>query len=203
MDFKFFRSNKVGGAALLLLILLISQSRVFDMLIETALGRTLLVALIIATSYMNKILGVVSVLLIIIAFSTSGIIEGMDHAPKASMAMDTKMTATDKPKAMDKTMTATDKPKAMDKPKASKAMDKPKAMDTTMATKAMDKPKATDMTAATDMPEATKAMEGFDLLGKEGTMRSKDSNKIPVQKTSNPVEGFAPFDDEFTSYTTF
>jgi hypothetical protein len=59
---------------------------------------------------------------------------------------------------------------------------------------------ATDMTMATDKP---KAMEGFDLLGKELTMRSKDSNKIPVQKTSNPVEGFAPFDDEFTSYTAF
>ena len=64
------------------------------MLFNTALGRLLLVALIIATSYTNKILGVVSVLLIIIAFSTSGIMEGMEHAMDPTMTTTTATTQT-------------------------------------------------------------------------------------------------------------
>ena len=149
MDFKMFRGNKIGGAVLLLFVVLISQSRTLDVLFESALGRTLLVGLIVATSYVNKILGIVSVLLFIIGFSNSWIMEGME-----------KMTATD-------------------------------TKDTTTVNK-----KAKE--------EVVKAKEGFDLLGKEDMMRrSKESKKIPVQKTTNKVEGFEPFDDEFTSYSTF
>jgi len=49
--------------------------------------------------------------------------------------------------------------------------------------------------------EPIKGKEGFDILGKEAMMRSKDSNKIPVHKST--VEGFEPYDDEFTSYSMF
>jgi hypothetical protein len=52
--------------------------------------------------------------------------------------------------------------------------------------------------------EVINGKEGFDLLGKEDMMRrSKESKKIPVQKTTNNVEGFEPFDSEFASYSTF
>ena len=78
MDFKMFGKDKAGGVALLLLVVFISQGRMFDLLVDTALGRAILIGFLILISYLNKILGVVSVLFIIVAFSNSGIMEGME-----------------------------------------------------------------------------------------------------------------------------
>lgn len=71
MGFKLISKNNVGGVATLLLIILLSHSRFFDFLIDTALGRAVLILFILGISYTNKILGVVAVLLIIIASSNS------------------------------------------------------------------------------------------------------------------------------------
>lgn len=192
MDFKLFRGNKTSGAVLLLfVILIISQSRVFDMLIENALGRTLLVALIIASSYMNKMLGVVSVLLFIIAFSTSRVMEGMEKMTTTDTTIDTTTdTITDTTDLKDK---ETDK------------LLKDKIMIDKLTDKLLtDKIAADNSTTKDEKEDVINAKEGFDLLGKEDMMRrSKDSKKIPVQKTTNSVEGFEPFDDEFTSYSMF
>jgi hypothetical protein len=50
---------------------LLSQSRFLNFLIETALGRAVLIMFILGISYTNKILGVVAVLFIIIMVSNS------------------------------------------------------------------------------------------------------------------------------------
>ena len=73
MDFKLISKNNIGGVATLFLVILLSQSRVFDFLIDTALGRALLILLILGISYTNKILGAVAVLFIIISFNKSNI----------------------------------------------------------------------------------------------------------------------------------
>jgi hypothetical protein len=73
MDFKLVSKNNVGAVATLLLVILLSQSRFFDFLIDTALGRTILILFILGISYTNKILGVVAVLFIIISFNNSNI----------------------------------------------------------------------------------------------------------------------------------
>ena len=73
MDFKLVSKNNVGGVATLLLVILLSQSRFFDFLMDTALGRAVLILFILGISYTNKILGVVAVLFIIIAFNNSDI----------------------------------------------------------------------------------------------------------------------------------
>ena len=67
---------------MLLLVLLLSQSRIFDFLFETSLGRTILIIFILVISYTNKILGIVSVLFIIIMFNQSNIsyMEGFTDA---------------------------------------------------------------------------------------------------------------------------
>jgi hypothetical protein len=71
MDFNFESKKNTGIVVTLILIILLSQSKFFNFLINTALGRSVLILLILGISYTNKILGVVSVLFIIIAFNQS------------------------------------------------------------------------------------------------------------------------------------
>jgi hypothetical protein len=84
MDFKLVSKKNVGGLAALILVILLSQSRVFDFLIDSALGRAILILFILGISYTNKILGVVSVLFIVILFNQSnlGYIEGFTSTNK-------------------------------------------------------------------------------------------------------------------------
>ena len=78
MDFKLGSKNNMGAIATIILIILLSQSRFFNFLIDSALGRVFLIAFILAITCMNKILGVVIVLFIMIMFnqSTIGYMEG-------------------------------------------------------------------------------------------------------------------------------
>jgi hypothetical protein len=93
MDFKLLSKNNVGIASTLILVVLLSQSRVLDFLIDTTLGRFILILFILGISYSNKILGVVSVLLIILVINQSdmrffeGFADGMP-SDKPSMPSD-------------------------------------------------------------------------------------------------------------------
>ena len=74
MNFKFLN---MGAVVTLILVILLSQSRFFDFLTETALGRMFILAFIVFISYTSKILGLLAVLAIIIAFNQYNI-EGSD-----------------------------------------------------------------------------------------------------------------------------
>jgi len=63
--------NNIGVASTLILVILLSQSRIFNFLIDTALGRMIIIFFILAISYMHKILGFVAVLFIIIMINQS------------------------------------------------------------------------------------------------------------------------------------
>jgi hypothetical protein len=82
MDFKLISKNNMGVVATLILVILLSQARFFNFLIDTALGRAFLILFILVISYVNKILGVVAVLFIIIMFNQSsiGYMEGFTGA---------------------------------------------------------------------------------------------------------------------------
>jgi hypothetical protein len=82
MDVKVVSKNNVGAVATLLLIILLSHARFFDFLVDSALGRAILILFILGISYTNKILGVVAVLFIIISINNSdiGYLEGFDDA---------------------------------------------------------------------------------------------------------------------------
>ena len=90
MDFKLVSKNNVGAVATLFLVILLSQARFFDFLIDTALGRAILILFILGISYTNKILGVVAVLFIIIAFNNSdiGYLEGFTDSPNTNQKKD-------------------------------------------------------------------------------------------------------------------
>ncbi len=96
--------NNMGAIATIILIILLSQSRFFNFLIDTALGRVFLLAFILAITCMNKILGVIIVLFIMIMFnqSTIGYMEGFTtdqkDVSKADVITDKKETKKDKGK---------------------------------------------------------------------------------------------------------
>ena len=102
MNFNLGSKNNMGAIATIILIILLSQSRFFNFLIDTALGRVFLLAFILAITCMNKILGVIIVLFIMIMFnqSTIGYMEGFTadqkDMSKASIVTDKKETNKDK-----------------------------------------------------------------------------------------------------------
>ena len=69
MDFNFVSKNNMGIVITLVLVILLSQSKFFDFLTETYLGKMFILCLIILISYTNKFLGLLAVLFIIIAFN--------------------------------------------------------------------------------------------------------------------------------------
>jgi len=69
MNLKLVSKNNMGIVATLILVILLSQSRFFNFLTETPLGRMFLLSVIILIAYTNKILGLLAVLFIIIAFN--------------------------------------------------------------------------------------------------------------------------------------
>jgi len=73
MAFNLGSKNNMGAIATIILIILLSQSRFFNFLIDTALGRVFLLAFILAITCMNIILGVIIVLFIMIMFNQSSI----------------------------------------------------------------------------------------------------------------------------------
>jgi hypothetical protein len=83
MDFKLVSKNNLGAVTALVLVIILSQSRFFNFLLDTALGRAILILFVLFISYTNKILGVVSVLFIIIMFNNSdiGYMEGFARPP--------------------------------------------------------------------------------------------------------------------------
>ena len=77
-------NNNIGGVILLVFILLLSQSRALDLFINSALGRIVLIVFLLTISYMNKTLGVISVLSFILIASNSGwfVLEGLENKEK-------------------------------------------------------------------------------------------------------------------------
>ncbi len=115
MEFNIVSKNNLGAVTALLLVIILSQGRFFNFLLDTALGRAVLILFILFISYANKILGIVCVLFIIIMFNNSdiGYIEGnttMGSSMGSSMA--TSMDSTNNKPATHPALT----PPAMKKP---------------------------------------------------------------------------------------
>ena len=165
MDFKLVSKNNMGVVATLILVILLSQARVFDFLIDTALGRSILILFILGISYTNHILGVVAVLFIIIMFNQSdiGYLEGFTSTPPSTS---TNKTATDKLKIKE------------DKDK----LQKQKQQSTTTTTSSV-------VASTPTKSETFVGREGFNMVDREGTiLRGKRSNEVPVFSNSRSQE---------------
>jgi len=196
MDFKLVSKNNLGAATSLLLVVLLSQSKFFNFLLDTALGRAILILFILFISYTNKILGVVSVLFIIIMFNSSdiGYMEGFT-APSSKNSDDdsssTKNTTTSSTKTNDSTTTSTTTPTLTD--------DQKKQILSKLQENIKDKDNSTTNNSS------SVAAEGFDIIGTENTIkRGKQSNSIPVNSFMKNSDDIMPFGGSFSdSYSAF
>jgi len=184
MDFKLVSKNNIGVVVALLLVILLSQAKVFNFLFETALGRSILVLFVLVLAYLNKILGVVGVLFIIILFNQSGLgyLEGF--------------TSTAPTTATPATATATTAPNAN---KEARIAERQKIRQNIKANMAKATP--TPTTTPTSTPAAA---EGFDIIGTENHIkRGKQSNQIPVSEHMRESMSVSAFDGSFTDYSAF
>jgi hypothetical protein len=183
-NFQFISKNNIGGALALFLVILLSQARIFNILLDTVLGRMLLIAFLLIISYLNKILGVVSVLIIIIMFNNSdiGFMEGFTtdiSNNKTANNIKTDISNNELPASSEK---------LPEKPEIVLPSEKPSD------------------TSSSSIISKTKTSEGFDIIGKESNIkRGKQSNSIPVNDFMresthvSPHEGFSKL-ESFSSF---
>ena len=188
MEFKLISKNNIGSVVLLLLVIALSQAKAFNFLIDSALGRFFLIVFILYLSYCHKILGVVGVLFIVIMFNNNMYYEGFGNKSSSS-STDTSSTDTSSTDASSNSVDAssnsislnTDQIKEMVKQQISE--------------KASNNSSTTDTTTDTTKTKDSKAVEGFDILGIENSIkRGKQSNSIPVNSFMRDADSIAPYE---------
>ena len=182
MAFKLLSKNIVGVVATLFLVVLLTQARLFDFLINTALGRVALILAILGISCCHKIFGVVAILFVIIIFNQSDLsfMEGFTDKTTPTVTPTTPSTnPTGNPIKKDESTTT----------ETSSAM------------------AATPPTPPTPPMETFMGREGFNTVDREGMiLRGKRSNEVPVfSNARNQNDNVQPTDKTgFTSsYSAF
>ena len=191
MNFKLVDKKNMGVVALLLLVVILSQSRFFNFLIDTALGRAFLIAFIIFISCCHKIMGVVGVLLIIIMFNGSkfGILEGFD-AGDIKAQIEAKIDA-----CGNDTSTTSSSTISSSSPTTTDAC----GNDTSTSSTSTTPPNL-----ATLQSKVEAAKEGFDLIGTESRLKSgKQSNSISVNHKTKSSENVLPSEENIFSTSSY
>jgi hypothetical protein len=174
--------NSIGVVLALLLVILLSESRLFNLLTETYLGRAFLIVILLFASYLNKILGVVCVFIIIIMFNNNNnsFYEGNTTMKESDSSITSTSTA--------KTNTNSDQPINVTTSAVTAKNNDTKKTTTSNSS-------STVTTPATSSP-ATKSIEGFDLQSTENTIkRGKQSNSIPVNQYNKQSIEVAPYEE--------
>jgi len=196
MNFNIVSKNNIGVVVALLLVILLSVSKVFNFLLDTTLGRSVLVLFVLILAYVNKILGIVSVLFIVILFNQSdfGYLEGFTDASGNSTTPNVNPNEEAKKAARE-----VERKKIRQNVKANMA-----AKTETPATTAPATATAPPTPSAISMPIKGGA-EGFDIIGTENYIkRGKQSNKILVSDHMRESNNVSAFDGSFTdSYSAF
>ena len=206
MDFKLLSKNNVGAVFALLLVVLLSQSRVFNFLLDTALGRSILIFFVLILSYVHKILGVVIVLFIIILFNqnNTGYFEGFTDASGNTVTPNANQEARIEER---KQVRQNVKANLASKAAAASASATTSTTTPTTTTPATTTPATTTPTTTTSTTPTTTTggAEGFDLIGTENNIkRGKQSNKIPVSSHMRESMNVSAFDGSFTdNYSAF
>ena len=159
-----------------------------------------LVFLVLVLAYVNKILGVVAVLFIIILFNQSdlGYLEGFTATPSQ------KTTPNATPNAAPAT------PNANQQARIAERQQIRQNVKANLASKAAASAAPATTTTTTPSPSAissltTAGAEGFDIIGTENNIkRGKQSNKIPVSEHMRESMSVSAFDGSFSdSYSAF
>jgi hypothetical protein len=201
MNFKLVDKKNMGVVALLLLVIILSQSRFFNFLIDTALGRAFLIAFIIFISCCHKIMGVVGVLLIIIMFNGSkfGILEGFD-AGDIKAQIEAKIDACGNDTSTTSSSTTSSSTTSSTTPTTTDACGNDTSTSSTSTTTSSTPPP----NLATLQSKVETAKEGFDLIGTESRLKSgKQSNSISVNHKTKSSENVLPSEENIFSTSSY
>lgn len=191
VNFQLMSKNNIGCAVALFFVILLSQSKFFNILIDTVLGRMVLIAFLLIISYLNKILGVVVVLVIVIMFNHSNIGYMEGFTSDASNNASNNAVTTD---ASNNNALSTD---ASNNPSPSPSPSPPSPPS---------RPSPSPPSPSPPSPPASTATEGFDIIGKESNIkRGKQSNSIPVNDFMRESVSVAPYEgsahlDSFSAF---
>ena len=155
MGIQLLSKTNTGIISTLFLVVLLSQTQIFNFLIDTIFGRTILIFCILGISYAHKYLGLFAALLIILLLNHYDLsyFEGFDENSNSS----------------------TTTPNV--KKNIRKAQDLTKPDNITSAT--------SGVASMPPTTETFKAKEGFNMIERENTiLRGKKSNEIPVFNNS-------------------
>ena len=196
MNFSLVSKKNLGFVGALMLAILLSQSRMLRFLVDTVLGRFALIAMLIFISYTNKILGVVSVLLIVISFNVSGgdYLEGFEENGEKK---EEKKDEENKDEAK-KDETKDENDKEIKKVIVATA-------SATQTSQPENEP-LNETQTATETTTTTTATEGFNILGMENEIkRGKNSNTIPVSVLMSSSDSALPYEPSVMSesYSVF
>ena len=198
MDFKLVDKKNMGVVALLLLVIILSQSRFFNFLIDTALGRAFLIAFIIFISCCHKIMGIVGVLLIIIMFNKSGfgILEGFD-AGQIKAKMDASGAVPPAPAPAPATATSTVDASGSNVDASGAQVPNLSEIQKQLHSKIAE-------AQAQAQAAQGQAKEGFDLIGTESRLKSgKQSNSISVNNKTKSSENVSPSEENIFSTSSY
>ena len=153
-----FSKYNIGIAISLILVVLLSQSKNLNFFLNTILGKSILIMLLIFIASIHKILGVIVILFIIIFFNNSDLVylEGFTDNTKLSSSS-----------SSNKDVSMTDDTSIKDKVKENVNV---------ISNSTNNKIESNDNKKQTAI-----AKEGFDIIGTENNIkRGKQSNSIPV-----------------------
>ena len=187
MTIKLLGKNSMGIVLTLLLVILLSESRLFKFFTDTYLGRTFLITILLVASYLNKILGIACVFIIIIMFNINVVnYEGFDTNTEKSSDSDKKDETTTTNKITTPITTHTPTPKDAKK----EPNDKINVVTTSSSSENSENSENSE-----SIKNTKSAIEGFDLQSTENNIkRGKQSNSIPVNQYYKQSIEVAPYE---------
>ena len=167
-----FSKYNIGIAISLILVVLLSQSKFFNFFLNTLLGKSILIIILIFIACIHKILGVVIILFIIIFFNSSDLAytEGFTDNNKLSSSLN-KDTSLNKENLI--------------KNKIKQNVD--------IISKPINNFNNNSTKPNNNNKQPLVAKEGFDIIGTENNIkRGKQSNSIPVNDKMRMSSDVAP-----------
>lgn len=182
--------NSIGVILALLLVILLSESRLFNLLTDTYLGRAFLIIILLFASYLHKILGVVCVFIIIIMFNNnnSSYYEGFDGNTSDTNAVGGKVE-----KAKNAVSQAGNAKNSTTSTNAQN--DKINVITSALNNDNTSSDTTNSATITSTTATTTPSIEGFDLQSTENNIkRGKQSNSIPVNQFLIQSPQVAPYE---------
>ena len=209
--------ENLGCVILLLLVVVLSLSKTFNIFMDSYLGRVVLILFVLVLSYLNKILGVVGALFVIIILSGSNMLyqegfESNDMNKGTTMVDSTKSnTSKDNQKEKeevqkgDNTVNIPTNTNTNTNTTTNTNTNMLPTSDITSSMPQIKQPSHNESAVNSSIASST-TTEGFDIIGLENDIKKgKQSNSIPVNafmKESQFVSAYEanPFKEEFASF---